>query len=127
MHATNWDARRTLLNNPRVPDIMAQLATLAEGGIQFEGALAAGAGAALGANSTATVTIAGEIKLYIDLIVSARAGSPERTRAAGATGGRRWPLAPVSVIGRWDAAMRPGGVAAKTPRGETRRSPPPRG
>jgi putative radical SAM enzyme (TIGR03279 family) len=35
VHATNWDARRTLLNNPRVPDILAQLRTLAEGGIQF--------------------------------------------------------------------------------------------
>ena len=35
VHATNWDARRTLLNNPRVPDILAQLRTLAAGGIQF--------------------------------------------------------------------------------------------
>jgi putative radical SAM enzyme (TIGR03279 family) len=35
VHATNWDARRVLLNNPRVPDILAQLRTLAEGGIQF--------------------------------------------------------------------------------------------
>ena len=35
VHATNWDARRTLLNNPRVPDILAQLRTLAGGGIQF--------------------------------------------------------------------------------------------
>ena len=35
VHATNWDARRTLLNNPRVPDILAQLRTLANGGIQF--------------------------------------------------------------------------------------------
>lgn len=35
VHATNWDARRVLLNNPRVPDILAQLRTLAAGGIQF--------------------------------------------------------------------------------------------
>ncbi len=35
VHATNWEARRTLLNNPRVPDILAQLRTLAAGGIQF--------------------------------------------------------------------------------------------
>ncbi len=35
VHATNWDARRTLLNNPRVPDVLAQLRTLAAGGIQF--------------------------------------------------------------------------------------------
>ena len=35
VHATNWDARRALLNNPRVPDILAQLRTLAAGGIQF--------------------------------------------------------------------------------------------
>ena len=37
VHATNWEARRTLLNNPRVPDILAQLRTLADGGIQFHG------------------------------------------------------------------------------------------
>jgi putative radical SAM enzyme (TIGR03279 family) len=35
VHATNWDARRKLLNNPRVPDILAQLQTLVAGGIQF--------------------------------------------------------------------------------------------
>jgi putative radical SAM enzyme (TIGR03279 family) len=35
VHATNWDARRVLLNNPRVPNILAQLQTLAAGGIQF--------------------------------------------------------------------------------------------
>jgi putative radical SAM enzyme (TIGR03279 family) len=35
VHATNWEARRTLLNNPRVPNILAQLETLAAGGIQF--------------------------------------------------------------------------------------------
>jgi putative radical SAM enzyme (TIGR03279 family) len=35
VHATNWDARRLLLNNPRVPDILSQLRTLAAGGIQF--------------------------------------------------------------------------------------------
>src|SRR6266496_2103005 len=35
VHATNWEARKVLLNNPRVPDIVAQLSRLAEGGIQF--------------------------------------------------------------------------------------------
>ena len=35
VHATNLDARRVLLNNPKVPDVMAQLRRLAAGGIQF--------------------------------------------------------------------------------------------
>ncbi len=35
VHATNHDARKVLLNNPRVPDVLAQLRRLAEGGIQF--------------------------------------------------------------------------------------------
>jgi len=35
VHATNWEARKVLLNNPRVPDIVEQLGRLAEGGIQF--------------------------------------------------------------------------------------------
>jgi putative radical SAM enzyme (TIGR03279 family) len=35
VHATNWEARRVLLNNPRVPNIVEQLTRLAEGGIQF--------------------------------------------------------------------------------------------
>jgi putative radical SAM enzyme (TIGR03279 family) len=35
VHATNHEARKILLNNTRVPDINAQLARLAEGGIQF--------------------------------------------------------------------------------------------
>jgi putative radical SAM enzyme (TIGR03279 family) len=35
VHATNWEARRILLNNPRVPNIVEQLTRLAEGGIQF--------------------------------------------------------------------------------------------
>ncbi len=35
VHATNWDARKVLLNNPRVPNIVDQLARLADGGIQF--------------------------------------------------------------------------------------------
>ena len=35
VHATPWDARKVLLNNPRVPNIIAQLTRLAEGGIQF--------------------------------------------------------------------------------------------
>src|SRR5579872_1647895 len=37
VHATPWDARKVLLNNPKVPDIVAQLTRLAEGGIQFHG------------------------------------------------------------------------------------------
>jgi putative radical SAM enzyme (TIGR03279 family) len=35
VHATPWEARKILLNNPRVPDIIAQLTRLAAGGIQF--------------------------------------------------------------------------------------------
>lgn len=35
VHATPWGARKILLNNPRVPDIVAQLSRLAAGGIQF--------------------------------------------------------------------------------------------
>ncbi|HTK49966.1 MAG TPA: DUF512 domain-containing protein [Gemmatimonadaceae bacterium] len=35
VHATPHEARQVLLNNPRVPDIVAQLRRLAEGGIQF--------------------------------------------------------------------------------------------
>ena len=35
VHATPWEARKKLLNNPRVPNIVEQLATLAAGGIQF--------------------------------------------------------------------------------------------
>src|SRR5215207_6006565 len=35
VHATPWEARKTLLNNPRVPNILEQLTTLAAGGIQF--------------------------------------------------------------------------------------------
>src|SRR5436190_3530076 len=35
VHATPWEARKVLLNNPRVPDIVAQLRRLAAGGIQF--------------------------------------------------------------------------------------------
>jgi putative radical SAM enzyme (TIGR03279 family) len=37
VHATNWEVRKVLLNNPRVPDVIAQLRTLAEGGIRFHG------------------------------------------------------------------------------------------
>lgn len=37
VHATPWEARRKLLNNPRVPNIVEQLERLAEGGIQFHG------------------------------------------------------------------------------------------
>lgn len=35
VHATNWEARKVLLNNPRVPNIIEQLRRLGEGGIQF--------------------------------------------------------------------------------------------
>ncbi len=35
VHATPWDARKVLLNNPRVPNIVEQLTRLAQGGIQF--------------------------------------------------------------------------------------------
>jgi putative radical SAM enzyme (TIGR03279 family) len=35
VHATPFEARKVLLNNPKVPDIMRQLSRLAEGGIQF--------------------------------------------------------------------------------------------
>lgn len=35
VHATPWEARKKLLNNPRVPNIVDQLTRLAEGGIQF--------------------------------------------------------------------------------------------
>ena len=35
VHATDHETRKTLLNNPRVPDVLAQLRTLAAGGIQF--------------------------------------------------------------------------------------------
>ncbi len=37
VHATPWEARKVLLNNPRVPDILSQLERLVEGGIQFHG------------------------------------------------------------------------------------------
>jgi putative radical SAM enzyme (TIGR03279 family) len=37
VHATPWEARKKLLNNPRVPNILDQLSTLAAGGIQFHG------------------------------------------------------------------------------------------
>ena len=35
VHATPWEARKVLLNNPRVPNIVEQLSRLAGGGIQF--------------------------------------------------------------------------------------------
>ncbi len=35
VHATNYEARKVLLNNQRVPDIKAQLSRLTAGGIQF--------------------------------------------------------------------------------------------
>ena len=37
VHATPWDARKKLLNNPRVPNIVDQLTRLVGGGIQFHG------------------------------------------------------------------------------------------
>lgn len=35
VHATPWEARKVLLNNPRVPNIVDQMTRLAAGGIQF--------------------------------------------------------------------------------------------
>jgi putative radical SAM enzyme (TIGR03279 family) len=35
VHATPWEARKVLLNNSRVPNILEQLTRLADGGIQF--------------------------------------------------------------------------------------------
>ncbi|MDE3127697.1 MAG: DUF512 domain-containing protein [Gemmatimonadota bacterium] len=35
VHATPWEARKVLLNNPRVPNVVEQLTRLAAGGIQF--------------------------------------------------------------------------------------------
>lgn len=37
VHATPWEARKKLLNNPRVPNILEQLKRLVDGGIQFHG------------------------------------------------------------------------------------------
>src|SRR5436305_921404 len=37
VHATPWEARKILLNNPRVPNVVEQLTKLADGGIQFHG------------------------------------------------------------------------------------------
>lgn len=37
VHATPWEARKKLLNNPRVPNIMEQLGRLTAGGIEFHG------------------------------------------------------------------------------------------
>jgi putative radical SAM enzyme (TIGR03279 family) len=37
VHATPWEARKVLLNNPRVPDIVDQLRRLTAGGIRFFG------------------------------------------------------------------------------------------
>ena len=35
VHATPWDVRKVLLNNPRVPNVIEQLERLASGGIEF--------------------------------------------------------------------------------------------
>lgn len=35
VHATPWEARKVLLNNPKAPNILEQLARLVDGGIQF--------------------------------------------------------------------------------------------
>src|SRR5437764_3254146 len=35
VHSTPWEARKVLLNNPRIPNIVDQLTQLAAGGIQF--------------------------------------------------------------------------------------------
>ena len=37
VHATPWEARKKLLNNPKVPNILEQLQRLVAGGIQFHG------------------------------------------------------------------------------------------
>jgi putative radical SAM enzyme (TIGR03279 family) len=37
VHATPWEARKVLLNNPRVPNIVEQLQRLTAGGIRFHG------------------------------------------------------------------------------------------
>ena len=37
VHATPWEARKVLLSNPRVPDVVEQLRRLTAGGIQFHG------------------------------------------------------------------------------------------
>ena len=37
VHATPWEARKKLLNNPRVPNIIEQLTRLVDGGIRFHG------------------------------------------------------------------------------------------
>ena len=37
VHATPWEARKVLLNNPRVPNVLEQMRELAAGGIQFHG------------------------------------------------------------------------------------------
>jgi len=37
VHATPWEARKKLLNNPRVPNIVEQLTRLVDGGIEFHG------------------------------------------------------------------------------------------
>ncbi len=37
VHATPWEARKKLLNNPRVPNIVEQLRRITAGGIQFHG------------------------------------------------------------------------------------------
>ncbi len=37
VHATPWEARKKLLNNPKLPNLLEQLTRLAEGGIQFHG------------------------------------------------------------------------------------------
>jgi putative radical SAM enzyme (TIGR03279 family) len=37
VHATPWEARKKLLNNPRVPNIVEQLQRITAGGIQFHG------------------------------------------------------------------------------------------
>jgi putative radical SAM enzyme (TIGR03279 family) len=37
VHATPWEARKVLLNNPRVPNVVEQLTRLKDGGIQFHG------------------------------------------------------------------------------------------
>ena len=56
VHATPWEARKVLLNNPRVPNIVEQLTRLAAGGIQFHGQMVVVPGVNDGAVLEASLT-----------------------------------------------------------------------
>ena len=59
VHATPWEARKKLLNNPRVPNILAQIKALAAGGIQFHGQMVVVPGLNDGACSNSRSPISG--------------------------------------------------------------------